>query len=204
LRQIQTEANDGHAMESAAPLGTVLSVRGAVVDVGFTAGSTLPPINTALIVEWDRPEPLILEVHSHIDPMTVRSIALQATAGLARNTKVRATGAPISVPVGDAVLGRLLDVVGTVRDRGPALPLDTPRRGIHNSPPALDEEAATSKVFETGIKVIDLLAPLAQGGKAAVFSVAPTPSVGSVPACEGVCTMRGVLISESLNHEEGQ
>jgi F-type H+/Na+-transporting ATPase subunit beta len=65
------------------------------------------------MVEWDRPEPLILEVHSHIDPMTVRSIALQATAGLARNTKVRATGAPIAVPVGDAVLGRLLVVRGT-------------------------------------------------------------------------------------------
>ena len=108
-------------------------------------------------------------MHSHVDPATIRSIALQATAGLARNTKVRATGGPISVPVGDAVLGRLLDVVGTVRDRGPALPSDTPRRGIHNPPPALDEETSTSAVFETGIKVIDLLAPLAQGGKAAMF-----------------------------------
>jgi F-type H+/Na+-transporting ATPase subunit beta len=155
-------------MQSAAPLGTVISVRGAVVDVSF-AGGVLPPINTALIVEWDRPESLMLEVHSHIDPITVRSIALQATAGLARNTKVRATGAPVSVPVGDAVLGRLLDVVGTVRDRGPALPSDTPRRGIHNAPPALDEAASASTVFETGIKVIDLLAPLAQGGKAAMF-----------------------------------
>ena len=74
----------------------------------WTSASTappLPPINTALIVEWDRPEPLVLEVHSHVDPVTVRGIALQATAGLARGTKVRATGAPISVPVGDAVLG---------------------------------------------------------------------------------------------------
>jgi F-type H+-transporting ATPase subunit beta len=155
-------------MQSAALLGTVITVRGAVVDVDFT-GNTLPPINTALIVEWDRPEPLILEVHSHVDPATVRSIALQATAGLARSTRVRATGAPISVPVGDAVLGRLLDVVGTIRDRGPAVPSDTPRRGIHNPPPALDEETSASKVFETGIKVIDLLAPLAQGGKAAMF-----------------------------------
>ena len=76
-------------MQPAAPLGAILSVRGAVVDVGFTGGDALPPINTALIVEWDRPEPLILEVHSHIDPMTVRSIALQATAGLARNTRLR-------------------------------------------------------------------------------------------------------------------
>ena len=155
-------------METVAPLGTVLSVRGAVVDVGFSGG-WLPPIDTALIVEWDRPEPLVLEVHGHVDPVTVRGIALQTTAGLARGTKVRATGAPISVPVGDHVLGRLLDVVGTVRDGGPDLPSDTPRRGIHNPPPALAEEASTSAVFETGIKVIDLLAPLAQGGKAAMF-----------------------------------
>src|ERR1700691_2328628 len=104
--------------------GTVLSVRGAVVDVGFE-GSLLPPINTAMIVEWDRPESLVLEVHSHVDPVTVRCIALQATAGLARSTRVRATMAPISVPVGEAVLGRLLDVVGTVCDRELALPPGT-------------------------------------------------------------------------------
>ena len=102
-------------------------------------------------------------------PTLVRGIALQATAGLARSTKVRATGRPISVPVGNAVLGRLLDVVGTIRDRGPALPNDTPRRGIHNPPPALQDETSSTAVFETGVKVIDLLAPLAQGGKAAMF-----------------------------------
>ena len=120
-------------MDSVSPQGIVVSVRGAVVDVSF-GGGTLPSVNTALIVEWDRSEQLILEVHSHVDPVTVRSIALQATAGLARNTRVRSTGSPISVPVGDAVLGRLLDVVGTVRDRGPALPSDTPRRAstIHH------------------------------------------------------------------------
>ena len=149
-------------------MGIVVSVRGAVVDVSFIGG-VLPPINTALIVEWDRSEPLVLEVHSHVGPVTVRGIALQATTGLARSTKVRATGAPISVPVGDAILGRLLDVVGTLRDRGPALPTATPRRGIHNPPPALADETSATKVFETGIKVIDLLAPLAQGGKAAMF-----------------------------------
>ena len=150
-------------MEIIASVGTVVSVRGAVVDVSFD-GNALPPINSALVVEWDRPEPLVLEVHSHVDPAIVQGIALQATAGLARSTKVRATGAPISVPVGDAILGRLLDVVGTVRDRGPALPSDTPRRGIHNPPPALEDGTSTTAVFETGIKVIDLLAPLAQGG----------------------------------------
>jgi F-type H+-transporting ATPase subunit beta len=155
-------------MDEATLTGAVVSVRGAVVDVSFDR-ARLPPINSALLVEWDRPEPLILEVHSHVDPATVRSIALQATAGLARGARVRATGQPISVPVGEAVLGRLLDVVGTLRDRGPALPSDTPRRGIHNPPPALKDETSTIAVFETGVKVIDLLAPIAQGGKAAMF-----------------------------------
>src|ERR1019366_10490471 len=155
-------------MDPVEAVGTVVSVRGAVVDVRFN-GAALPPINSALIVEWDRPETLVLEVHSHVDPHTIRGIALQATAGLARFTRVRATGAPIMVPVGDAVLGRLLDVVGTLRDRGPALPADTPRRGIHGPPPTLQEETSATTVFETGIKVIDLLAPLAQGGKAAMF-----------------------------------
>ena len=155
-------------MHTATSTGAIVSVRGPVVDVGF-AGSALPAINTALIVEWDRDEPLILEVHGHVDETTARCIALQATAGLARNTRVRATGLPISAPVGDAVLGRLLDVVGTVRDRGAALPQDCPWRGIHNPPPALVDETSTIAVFETGIKVIDLLAPLSEGGKAAMF-----------------------------------
>ena len=158
----------GQAINPVVSVGTVVSVRGAVVDISFV-NKLLPPINSALVVEWDRPEPLVLEVHSHVDPVTVRGIALQATGGLARGMPVRATMEPISVPVGQAVLGRLLDVVGTVRDRGPALPSDTPRRGIHNSPPALEDETSATEVFETGIKVIDLLAPLAQGGKAAMF-----------------------------------
>ncbi len=155
-------------MGSVASLGTVVSVRGVVVDVSFSGG-VLPDINTALVVEWERAEPLVLEVHSHVDAVTVRAIALQTTAGLARNTKVRSTGAPVLVPVGDAVLGRLLDVVGNLGDRGPALPDDTLRRGIHNPPPKISDVVATTVMFETGIKVIDLLAPLAQGGKAAMF-----------------------------------
>ena len=155
-------------MKPVMSIGTIISVRGAVVEVRFDDG-TLPPIDTALIVAWDRPEPLMLEVHSHADANTVRGIALQATSGLSRGTKVNATGKAIEVPVGDAVLGRLLDVVGTVRDLGAALPDDTPRRGIHAAPPSLKDETSATEVFETGIKVIDLLAPLAQGGKAAMF-----------------------------------
>ncbi|MDP4034368.1 MAG: F0F1 ATP synthase subunit beta [Pseudorhodobacter sp.] len=148
--------------------GVVHAVRGAVVDVTF-AGTVLPPINSSLTVEWDRPTPLILEVHSHLDLETLRAVAFQATAGLARGVAVRATGGPVTVPVGKAVLGRLLDVMGHPQDNGPALPKDTPRRAIHAAPPLLRAQSATTNVFETGIKVIDLLTPMAQGGKAAMF-----------------------------------
>ena len=148
--------------------GSVMAVRGAVVDVAFDGG-TLPAIDTTLTVEWARPDRLVLEVHSHVDQRIVRAIALQATTGLARDTVVAATGAPVMVPVGEGVLGRLLDVTGTLRDNGPALSSDTPTRSIHQLPPALDGETAATLIFETGIKVIDLLAPLAQGGKAAMF-----------------------------------
>ncbi len=137
------------------------------MDVRFHGA--LPAIDTAVTVEWDRPEKLVLEVHSQIDASTVRAIAMHTTSGLARATPVRATGTPITIPVGDAVLGRLLDVVGTLCDKGADLPPDTPRRSIHNAPPALEAETSNSEIFETGIKVIDLFAPLAQGGKAAMF-----------------------------------
>jgi F-type H+-transporting ATPase subunit beta len=148
-------------------IGTVLSVRGAVVDVHFDGA--LPAIETALTVAWDRPEQLSLEVHSHLDASTVRAVALQETAGLKRATPVHATGSAVTVPVGDAVLGRLLDVMGNLGDRGPPLPEGTPRRAIHNPPPPLESESSASAIFETGIKVIDLLAPMPQGGKAAMF-----------------------------------
>ena len=148
--------------------GVVVSVRGAVVDVAFS-GDGLPAINTAMVVEWDRQELLLLEVHSHVDQATVRGIALQANTGLARGTKVRATGEPITVPVGDAVLGRLLDVIGNMCDGGAPLHADVPRRSIHHPPPALGDAISTIVLFETGIKVIDLFAPLSQGGKAAMF-----------------------------------
>jgi F-type H+-transporting ATPase subunit beta len=148
--------------------GIIDAVRGAVVDVVFS-GVDLPPINSALVVEWDRPTPLILEVQSHLDLHTLRAVAFQSTAGLARGVSVRATGRPVEVPVGAAVLGRLLDAVGNPQDHGSALPQDTPRRPIHALPPLLKTQTGTTDVFETGIKVIDLLTPMAQGGKAAMF-----------------------------------
>ena len=162
------QAREVQPINPISPDGIVHAVRGAVVDVVF-AGPDLPKINTALIVLWDQENTLTLEVHSHLDQKTLRAVALQSTAGLARGVTVRDTGSPITVPVGEAVLGRLINVVGEPKDEGPDLPADTPRRSIHASPPLLRSQTRATEVFETGIKVIDLLTPLAQGGKAAMF-----------------------------------
>ncbi len=148
--------------------GVVTAVRGPVVDVRF-ADAALPAVHNALTIERDGPDPLVLEVHGHLDTREVRAIALQSTLGLARGVAVTDTGGPITAPVGERVLGRLFDVVGAIRDGGPALAADTPRRAIHASPPPLESETASQEIFETGIKVIDLLTPLASGGKAAMF-----------------------------------
>jgi F-type H+-transporting ATPase subunit beta len=154
--------------DSSQLIGKVTAVRGAVIDVEFEGG-VLPKLDEALLVQWDRPGTLALEVQAHLSATGVRGVALQSTAGLRRGEPVRATGGPITVPVGDAVLGRLLDVMGEVRDGGPALPADLPRAPIHRPPPPLKERNPATAIFETGIKVIDLLAPLPQGGKAAMF-----------------------------------
>ena len=190
------------------PIGKVQAVRGAVVDVVYDVGS-MPPINAALIVEWDRPTPLILEVHSHLDLTTLRAVAFKSTAGLARGVQVRPSGGPIAVPVGDAVLGRLLDVVGDPQDDGPPLPDDTQRRSIHALPPVLNAQTRTTEVFETGIKVIDLLTPMAQGGKAAMFGgagVGKTVLVmelirAMVEKYEGISVFAGVGERSREGHE---
>ncbi|PTQ74902.1 F0F1 ATP synthase subunit beta [Celeribacter persicus] len=145
--------------------GTVVAVRGAVVDVAFPEVS-LPAINEALRI--DSPA-LILEVQSQLDHETVRCIALQSTNGLRRGAMALALGGPIEVPVGEAVLGRLLDVTGRAGDKKDPLSEDVPRAPIHRSPPPFRAEAGAAEIFRTGIKVIDLLTPLAQGGKAAMF-----------------------------------
>jgi F-type H+-transporting ATPase subunit beta len=156
----------GRVDETAA--GRVIAVHGSVVDVRFPTGA-LPAIDEAVAIEWDQGRPLVVEVQQHLDPATVRAVALENTAGLRRGTAARATGAPIRVPVGEPVLGRLLNAIGEPADRGPALPADIERRRIHAPAPPLEAQGGTLELFHTGIKVIDLLAPLVKGGKAAMF-----------------------------------
>ncbi len=148
--------------------GQVIAVHGSVVDICFPAGA-LPEIEEAIAIEAGSHRELIAEVQQHLGPTAVRAVALENTAGLRRGARVRATGAPIRVPVGEAVLGRLLNAIGELADRGPPLPTDTERRPIHAASPSLGRLGVTLEVFHTGIKVIDLLAPLVKGGKAAMF-----------------------------------
>nr|WP_245781154.1 F0F1 ATP synthase subunit beta [Celeribacter neptunius] len=163
MQGLRTEEESG-----AVDPGHVVAVSGPVVDVAFSP-ACLPAINDALRIETERGAPLLLEVQSQIDARTVRTIALQATDGLKRGAEAIPVGGPIAVPVGDAVLGRLLDVTGRVGDKKDPLPADVPRRAIHRAPPPFQAREAKAEIFRTGIKVIDLLTPLAQGGKAAMF-----------------------------------
>ena len=148
--------------------GQLTAIHGSVVDIRFAEG-VLPDINESIAIERDQGTSLIAEVQQHLDSMTVRAVALGNTAGLSRGASARAMGAPIRVPVGDAVLGRMLNAVGEPADRGPGLPAGTPYRPIHASAPALERLGAAQEIFHTGTKVIDLLAPLVKGGKAAMF-----------------------------------
>ena len=152
----------------ASATGRVSAVRGAVIDAHFVSGE-LPAIEEALIVEKGGGEEIYAEVQAHLDRNNVRALALQSTVGLSRGRRVRRTGGPIEIPVGDATLGRVIDVVGRVGDNGPPLPQDAPRRAIHRSPPPLAQRPSDAGIFQTGIKIVDLLTPIAQGGKAAMF-----------------------------------
>ncbi|MCA7883570.1 F0F1 ATP synthase subunit beta [Burkholderia contaminans] len=148
--------------------GCVVAVRGAVVDIAFPTGM-VPPVDTSVSIDVDASSSIIAEVQAHLDDRTVRALAMQSTSGLPRGAAAKASCRPIAVPVGNAVLGRLIDVMGTPGDQGEPLPVDVPRRPIHQSPPALSSQDSATGIFATGIKIIDLLAPLARGGKAAMF-----------------------------------
>ena len=145
--------------------GKVTQVIGAVVDVQFDGA--LPAILNALETE-NNGKRLVLEVAQHLGESTVRTIAMDATEGLVRGAPVRDLGAPISVPVGDATLGRILNVIGEpIDEKGPIA--STTMRAIHQPAPSFAEQATSSNILVTGIKVIDLLAPYSKGGKIGLF-----------------------------------
>ncbi|QJF52257.1 F0F1 ATP synthase subunit beta [Roseobacter ponti] len=146
-------------------LGKITQVIGAVVDVQFE--DHLPEILNALETE-NHGNRLVLEVAQHLGENTVRTIAMDSTEGLVRGQKVTDTDGPISIPVGNATLGRIMNVVGEpVDEKGPVNADE--KRSIHQPAPEFAEQSTTSEVLETGIKVIDLLAPYAKGGKIGLF-----------------------------------
>ena len=152
-------------------IGKIVQVIGAVVDVAFPDGH-LPNILTALEIKnpnnSDAPD-LICEVAQHLGDDVVRTIAMDATEGLVRGMDAIATGAPISVPVGENTLGRMFNVLGEPIDDGAEIPADCQRNSIYRPAPAYSERSSSEEILETGIKVIDLLAPYMKGGKIGLF-----------------------------------
>ena len=146
--------------------GKIIQIMGPVVDVEFDG--YLPAINDAIEVPGTK-ERLVLEVAAHIGDSRVRTIAMDMTEGLSRGTKVVATGEPIKVPVGEEVLGRIFNVIGEPVDEGEALSADVEKWSIHREAPAFEDQSTSSEMFETGIKVVDLLAPYSKGGKVGLF-----------------------------------
>ena len=146
-----------------ANIGSVARVAGVVVDAEFRSGD-LPSIHNALLVHRDDAPALTIEVQEHIDPFTVRAIAMESTAGLRRGLTVTDSARPIQVPVGRSTLGRLFNVLGQPID-GQSLADDVQRKPIHADSPPLNQQQVVSEPFVTGIKAIDLLIPYPRGGK---------------------------------------
>ena len=149
--------------------GIISQIMGPVVDVDFDG--YLPEINEAIEVNYEVEgvaKKLVLEVAAHLGDNRVRTIAMDMSEGLTRGVTAVAQGGPIKVPVGKEVLGRIFNVIGDVIDEGESVtPTDT--WSIHRDPPAFEEQSTKSEIFETGIKVVDLLAPYAKGGKVGLF-----------------------------------
>src|SRR5947199_8430560 len=162
-------------------VGRIEEIQGVVIEAVFP--DELPEINHALLIQ--RPEVtrgeedvdvaaakdeyLVCEVQQHLGDDRVRAVAMDSTDGLARGTEVIDTGGPISVPVGEITLGRIFNLLGEPIDLGDDLPDDVERRPIHQEAPSVEDLIPTTEMFETGIKVIDLLAPYAKGGKVGLF-----------------------------------
>jgi len=166
-------------------LGTVASVRGSVVDIRFD--EQLPPIYSILHA-GDRRQ-IVIEVLAQLDAHHVRGIALTPTQGLARGMAVEDTNGPLKAPVGNEILSRMFDVFGNVIDCEAALS-DVQWRSVHRAPPPLARRSTKSEVFETGIKVIDVLMPLERGGKAGLFG--------------GAGVGKTVLLTEMIHNMVGQ
>jgi len=161
--------------------GKIIQVVGVVIDVEFT--TDIPAIYDALLVKHNG-RTITLEVAQHLDESTVRSIALSTTDGLKRGQEVIATGAPISVPVGAETQGRMFNVTGEAIDGKPEA--TGKKAPIHRAAPTLEEQSNKSEILETGIKVVDLIAPLVKGGKAGLFA--------------GAGVGKTVLITELINN----
>jgi F-type H+-transporting ATPase subunit beta len=147
-------------------MGRIVQVIGPVVDVAFDSAE-LPEINTALLITNaaidKRQDNLTVEVASHLGEHMVRCVAMDTTDGLTRGQSVKNTGAPISMPVGAGVLGRILNVIGEpVDEAGPVTAKE--KRPIHRAAPKFTDQSVNVEMFETGIKVVDLLAPYRRGG----------------------------------------
>ncbi|NCO33178.1 MAG: F0F1 ATP synthase subunit beta [Armatimonadetes bacterium] len=165
--------------------GRLVQVIGPVVDVEFEQ-ETLPDIYNALVIEDPRREqPLIVEVAQHLGDNKVRCISMDSTDGLVRGLTVTDTGGPITVPVGDITLGRLFDLLGEPIDNMGPVEV-TQRSPIHRPPPTFEEQSVSVEMFETGIKVIDLLEPYTRGGKTGLFG--------------GAGVGKTVLITELINN----
>jgi F-type H+-transporting ATPase subunit beta len=165
-------------------LGVVFSVRGSVVDIRFDGH--LPPIYALLHAQDGE---IVIEVLAQLDSRHVRGIALTPTQGLARGMPVEDTGGPLKALVGKGILSRMFDVFGNAIDRE-AAPADVQWRSVHRAPPSLGRRSTKSEVFETGIKVIDVLMPLERGGKAGLFG--------------GAGVGKTVLLTEMIHNMVGQ
>jgi F-type H+-transporting ATPase subunit beta len=151
--------------------GIVKEIIGVVIDVDF-AGQELPPIHNALeVLAEDRPgeDRLVLEVQQHLGEDLVRCVAMDSTDGLSRGARVDDSGGPITVPVGEKVLGRLFNVIGEPTDGKGPVGDDVPRMPLHRAPPDHQDLVTSDQILETGLKVLDLMCPFARGGKLGLF-----------------------------------
>ncbi len=158
---------DSATISAADNVGSLIEIKGVVVDAVFP--NKLPAIYAALRITRPDGTSLIAEVQQHLGDDRVRAVAMDTTDGLARGIDAVDTGAPISVPVGDITLGRVWNVLGDPVDGKESPPAGTERWPIHRDPPAFDELSSKIEIFETGIKVVDLIAPYVRGGKIGLF-----------------------------------